>query len=102
MVELEEPYCGDISCWSTCFRESGYVIKLKSNLFFKIFYKMITFSNIETENIKEVKPKFYEVLDDVLKTGVDMKRMKSILNREREKVYFFLNLLLIFFLIVFE
>ena len=58
---------------------------------------MITFSNIETENIKEVKPKFYEVLDDVLKTGIDMKRMKSILNREREKVCFFFEFVINFF-----
>eukprot|EP01080_Neovahlkampfia_damariscottae_P006879 gene6879-11041_t len=70
MVELEDPYCGDISCWSTCFRESGY---------------MISFSNIETVKMKLIKNKFYEVLQDVLKKGIDMKRMKSILNRERVK-----------------
>ncbi|RUP48608.1 Metalloenzyme, LuxS/M16 peptidase-like protein [Jimgerdemannia flammicorona] len=71
-VEIEEPLCTDIDFHMT---EQLRVILT------------LNFSNVPAENLEEIKPKFLRVLDRVCKQGFDMDRMRTVINREKLKVY---------------
>ena len=68
MVEIEDPYCGSVS-----FEVTDTV---EPSIYFH-------FDNISTKKLSLIKEKFFDVLSNVIKTGIDMKRMKSIIQRKK-------------------
>lgn len=66
LVELEDPYCGDI----------GYEVSNTIEVF-----QYIKFSTVD--KIDEIKDKFFNIIENVVKKGIDMKRMKSVIKRKK-------------------
>jgi Zn-dependent M16 (insulinase) family peptidase len=69
-IETDDPYCGDIHYSineaSTC---SHYV----------------SFKNVVTEKADQVKTLFFEVINQIVRDGIDMKRLNSVVKQHRIK-----------------
>mmetsp|Transcript_7633 Transcript_7633/g.28614 ORF Transcript_7633/g.28614 Transcript_7633/m.28614 type:complete len:1066 (-) Transcript_7633:1378-4575(-) len=65
-VEIEEPYAGRSGTYVNSFRESTC---------------SIVFSNVDSEKCDEIIPKFFELIKQILKEGIDMDRMARILRK---------------------
>jgi len=69
-VESEDAVCGDLS-FSTSEGVECCVY--------------LMFKNVETEDMDDIKPQLFELLNEIVKEGIDMKRMKSVIKQKRVK-----------------
>ncbi|KAG0267634.1 hypothetical protein DFQ27_008537 [Actinomortierella ambigua] len=71
MVEIEDPYCA-----SVCFQSQEH-IRLEIHL---------SFESVPAEKLDEVEAKFFSVMNQIVKDGIDMDRMTSVIKREKLKL----------------
>ncbi|GJJ78971.1 presequence protease [Entomortierella parvispora] len=71
MVEIEDPYCTSVEFYTS--QRIRTEIKL-------------SFDSVPTEKLEEVEPKFFAILDKIVKEGFDMDRMAAVIKREKLKL----------------
>lgn len=70
-TEIEDPYCTDVD------------FATMENL---LSVQILQFSNVPVEKLSDIKPRFVQVMNDHIAKGLDMQRMKLVIDRARLKI----------------
>ncbi|KAG0305550.1 hypothetical protein BGZ98_003958 [Dissophora globulifera] len=71
MVEIEDPYCTSVDF------QVSHRIRTEIRL---------DFDSVPTEKLEEIEPKFFSILDSIVRDGFDMSRMEAVIKREKLKL----------------